>query len=202
VRTSNVSDGAHRLPCLPGLRPLRTGQYACGPAVTVRTLPGDWAKPVEAIDRANEGDVIVIDAAGQPPAVWGELASESAKNKGVAALVLNGAVRDSRDIREMRFDVWSTHVVSHAGDPHGLGEVNVPIAIGGQRICPGDWIVADDDGVIVLPAGKAVEMANRAADVLEAENRIRTEIREQNSTLAKVVNLRRWEKKGPGEAIG
>jgi 3-hexulose-6-phosphate synthase/6-phospho-3-hexuloisomerase len=78
----------------------------------------------------------------------------------------------------------------------------VPITIGGQRICPGDWIVADDDGVMVLPAAKAVEMANRAADVLEAENRIRTEIREQDSTLAKVVNLKRWEKKGPGEAIG
>jgi 3-hexulose-6-phosphate synthase/6-phospho-3-hexuloisomerase len=202
VRTSNISDGAHRQPSLPGLGPLRSGQTAFGPAVTVRTLPGDWAKPVEAIDVAKPGDVIVIDAAGQPPAVWGELASESAKNKGIAALICNGAVRDSNDIRDMQFDVWAAAVTSHAGDPHGLGEINVPITIGNQRICPGDWIVADDDGVMVLPAAKAVEMANRAADVLEAENRIRTEIREQDSTLAQVVNLKRWEKKGPGEAIG
>jgi len=76
----------------------------------------------------------------------------------------------------------------------------VPIDIAGQHICPGDWIVADDDGVMVLPATKAVEMANRAAGVLEAENRIRAEIRDTNSTLAKVVNLQRWEKKGLGHA--
>lgn len=202
VRTSNVSDGAHRLPCLEGLRPITPGQFACGPAVTVRTMPGDWAKPVEAIDAACPGDVIVIDAGGVPPAVWGELASESAKNKRLAGLVVHGAVRDTAEIRALEFPVWARHVTSHAGNPHGLGEINVPIEIAHQRICPGDWILADDDGVMVLPAERAVEMANRAADVLEAEGRIRQEIRQQNSTLAKVVNLRRWEKKGVGDAIG
>ncbi len=202
VRTSNISDGSHRQPCLDGLRPIAPGQFACGPAVTVRTLPGDWAKPVEAIDVAQAGDILVIDVGGVPPAVWGELASESAKNKGIAGVVIHGAVRDTAEIRALGLGVWSTHVTSHAGNPHGLGEINVPIEISHQRICPGDWIVADDDGVMVLPAAKAVEMANRAADVLEAENRIRAEIRDQNSTLAKVANLKRWEKKGLGDAIG
>jgi len=199
VRTSNVSDGAHRMACLEGIRPVWPGAFACGPAVTVRTFPGDWAKPVEAIDVAQPGDMIVIDAAGQPPAIWGELASESAKNKGIAGVVINGAARDSADIRGLEFPVWSSLVTSHAGDPHGLGELNQPIQITGQRICPGDWIVADDDGVIVLPKASLAEMANRAADVLEAENRIRAEIRDEKSTLAKVVNLLRWEKRGrPG----
>ena len=202
VRTSNISDGAHRQPCLPGLRQLVPGSRAVGPAVTVRTLPGDWAKPVEAIDVASEGDVIVIDACGQPPAIWGELASESATNKGVAGVVVHGAVRDTADIRELHLPVWATHVTSHAGDPHGHGAINEPITIGGQRICPGDWIVADDDGVMVLPAARAVEMANRAADILEAENRIRAEIRDGKTTLAKVVNLKRWEDHGAQGAIG
>jgi len=201
VRTSNISDGAHRLPCLGGLRPIAAGQFACGPAVTVRTMPGDWAKPVEAIDVAKAGDMIVIDAGGVPPAIWGELASESCRNKGVAGVVIHGAVRDTGEIRKLKLPVWATHVTSHAGDPHGLGEINQPITITGQRICPGDWIVADDDGVIVLPAARAVEMANRGADVLEAENRIRAEIRDEKSTLAKVVNLLKWEKKG-GPAAG
>ena len=201
VRTSNISDGAHRQPCLAGLRPVVAGLSACGPAVTVRTMPGDWSKPVQAIDVAGEGDVIVIDAGGLPPAVWGELATESAKNKKLAGLVVHGAVRDTAEIRALNFPVWATAVTSHAGDPKGLGEINVPITIAGQRICPGDWIVADDDGVIVLPADQAVELANRAADVLEAENRIRTEIRD-GSTLAKVVNLARWDQKGGGPAIG
>jgi 3-hexulose-6-phosphate synthase/6-phospho-3-hexuloisomerase len=195
VRTSNLSDGAHRRPCLQGLTQLVPGSRAFGPAVTVRTVPGDWAKPVEAIDVAREGDVIVIDAAGRPPAVWGELATESARNKGLAGLVVFGAVRDTADIRRMGLPVWSTHVTSHAGDPHGLGAINVPVTLSGQLIRPGDWIVADDDGVMVLPADRAVEMVNRGASVLETENRIRAEIREQDSTLAQVLNLQRWEKK-------
>ena len=202
VRTSNISDGAHRLPCLEGIRPLIDGLSVCGQAVTVRTYPGDWAKPVEAIDVAKPGEVIVIDACGQPPAVWGELASESAKNAGISGVVIHGAVRDSADIRKLGFGVWAAHMTSHAGDPKGLGEINTPITISNQRICPGDWIVADDDGVMVLPKDRAVEMANRAADVLEAENRIRAEIRDGNSTLAKVVNLLRWEKKGSGGDAG
>jgi 3-hexulose-6-phosphate synthase / 6-phospho-3-hexuloisomerase len=164
--------------------------------VTVRTAPGDWAKPVEAIDAAAPGDIIVIDAAGTPPAVWGELATESAVNKGLAGLVVHGAIRDTADIRRLNFPVWSTMITSHAGNPHGLGEINQPIEIAHQAIMPGDWIVADDDGVMVLPKALAVEMANRAMDVLEAENRIRAEIRDNKSTLAQVVNLKRWEKRG------
>jgi len=195
VRTSNISDGAHRLRCLPGIRPLIPGTKICGPAVTVRTIPGDYSKPVQAIDVAKPGEVIVIDAGGCGPAIWGELATESAKNKALSGLVVNGAVRDTSDIRRLQFPVWTKLVTSEAGDPHGVGEINVPISISGQRVCPGDWIVADDDGVMVLPASRAVEMANRAADVLENENRIRTEIRDEKSTLAEVLNLKRWEKK-------
>ncbi len=198
VRTSNISDGAHRLPCLVGLRPLIAGRAICGPAVTVRTVPGDFSKPVQAIDVACEGDVLVIDAGGQPPAVWGELATESAVVRKLAGLVCEGAVRDSADIRRLDFPVWARQVTSHAGDPCGLGEINIPVTIDSCRICPGDWIVADDDGVIVLPKSKATEMANRAADVLEAENRWRTEIR-AGSTLSRVLNLKRWEKRGGGE---
>ncbi len=202
LRTANLSDAAHRQPCLEGIRPVTPGQFAVGQAVTVRTLPGDWAKPVEAIDVANAGDFLVIDACDMSPAIWGELASESAMNKGIAGLVVWGAVRDTAEIRTMNFPVWSSHVTSHAGDPHGCGEINVPIVIAHQRICPGDWIVADDDGVMVVPQAQAVELANRAANVLEAENRIRQEINEQNSTLAEVVNLKRWEKHSGAGAIG
>lgn len=198
VRTANISMGWHNLPSLEGIRPLIPGVSICGPAVTVSTIPGDFAKPVEAIDVAKSGDVIVIDAAGRPPAVWGELATESSLNKGLAALVCNGAVRDTCDIRRLQFPVWTKLATAHAGEPKGHGEINQPIEISGQRICPGDWIVADDDGVMVLPAARAVEMANRAADNLEFENRVRAEIRDGKTTLAKVVNLGRWEKKGGG----
>jgi len=201
VRTANISQGSHNQPSLAGLRPLFDGAFACGPAITVRTVPGDWSKPVQAIDVAKPGEVIVIDAGGRAPAIWGELATESAKNKDLAGLVVDGAVRDTGEIRRHAFPVWTKLVTSHAGEAKGLGEINQPIEIAGQRICPGDWIVADDDGVMVLPVDRAVEMANRAADVLEAENRIRQEIRDGKTTLAKVVDLARWETKG-GSPIG
>ncbi len=202
VSSANVSIGAHHQPCLEGLATLWTGAFACGPAVTVKTVPGDWSKPVQAIDIAQPGDVIVIDAGGRSPAIWGELATESALNKGVAGLVVEGGVRDTAEIRKHKFPVWSRGVTSHAGEPKGIGEINEPIKICGQVICPGDWIVADDDGVMVLPKDRAVEMANRAADVLEAENRIRLEIRENKSTLAKVMNLARWDKRAGGPEVG
>jgi len=78
---------------LEGLRPLAPGMRLVGPALTVRTYPGDWAKPVEAIDLAQPGDVLVIDAGGVGPAIWGELATHSAIQRGLAGVVIDGAIR-------------------------------------------------------------------------------------------------------------
>jgi len=192
--TANISDGNHRAPCLDGIRPLVQGVVMVGRAVTVRTCPGDWAKPVEAIDVAEPGSVIVVAAGGVPPAIWGELATNSAIQKGLAGVVIDGAVRDSADIRELGFPVFTKHVASHAGEPKGLGEIGVPIRVCGRRVCPGDWIIGDDDGVLIVPKGRAVEIANRGQDCLEKENRLRSEITEGKSTLAQVANLLRWEK--------
>ena len=80
-----------------------------------------------------------------------------------------------------------------AGEPKGFGEIGVPVNIGGIKVFPGDWIVGDDDGVMVLPDKKAIEFTNRAMDVLERENRIRKEIKE-GGTLGKLTELLKWEK--------
>ena len=196
VSTANISDGAHRLPSLAGIHSLWPGARMCGPAVTVRTAPGDYAKPVEAIDGAAEGSVIVVDAGGRPPAVWGELATESAKVRRLAGVVVDGAIRDTAEIRRLEFPAFARCVSSNAGEAKGFGEIGQPIALCGQKVMPGDWIVGDDDGVLVLPRARAVEMANRGQDVLEAENRIREEIAKGRSSLAKVLDLLRWEKQG------
>jgi 3-hexulose-6-phosphate synthase/6-phospho-3-hexuloisomerase len=193
VSTANISNGSHYTPSLRGIRPIAPGMKLAGPVVTVRTLPGDWAKPVEAIDVAKPGDVIVIDAAGRPPAIWGELASRSALGRRLAGVVIDGAIRDTADIRGLGFPAFARHVCSDAGHPKGLGEINAPITIAGVSVAPGDWIAGDDDGVIVLPKAKIVEMANRAADNLEAENRLRKEITD-GGTLASVIDLSKWEK--------
>ena len=82
----------------------------------------------------------------------------------------------------------------NAGEPKGFGEIGVPLRVDGIECRPGDWIVADADGVIVVPARRAVEVANRAMYCLEAENRVRAEIHDGNSTLAQVADLYKWEK--------
>ena len=194
VSVANLSDALHRGGVLEGLRPLAPGMRLAGPALTVRTYPGDWAKPVEAIDLAQPGDVLVIDAGGVGPAIWGELATHSAIQRGLAGVVIDGAIRDSGDIVKLGFPAFSRLVMPNAGEPKGFGEIGIPIRIGNQKIEPGDWLLGDDDGVAVLPQKMAVEYANRAMDVLEKENRIREEIKE-GRTLAQVTDLLRWEKK-------
>ncbi len=193
VSTANLSDAMHRGGALKGIKPAVPGIKMLGPALTVRTYPGDWAKPVEAVDAARTGQVVVIDAGGVGPAVWGELATASCIRKGLAGVVIDGAIRDVSEIRRMRFAAFSRWVSPSAGEPKGLGEIGIPLKIGGVSVRSGDWIVGDDDGVVVIPQEEAAEVANRAMDVLERENRIRKEI-ESGGTLGKVLHLLKWEK--------
>ncbi len=198
VSCPNISDAMHREGEMQGLKPVWNGTEGhplkfAGPAVTVRAYNGDWSKPVEAIEEAEEGDVIVIDACEGKDAVWGELASWSCKTKGVAGVVIDGAARDIDDIRNIKFPLFARHFTPTAGEPRGLGEINVSIECAGKRVNPGDWIVGDDSGVVVIPKEKAQEMANRAIDVYEKENRIREEIK-RGSTLSEVMYLKKWEK--------
>jgi 3-hexulose-6-phosphate synthase/6-phospho-3-hexuloisomerase len=195
VSTANISDGAHRAPCMEGIRPVGPGLKMVGQAVTVRTFPGDWSKPVQAADHAAPGDVIVVDACGRGPAVWGELATHSAMQRKLSGIVIDGAIRDSAEIRALGFAAFSRLILSNAGEPAGRGEINIPVTVGGIRVEPGDWIVGDDDGVMVLPKARAVEMANYAMDCLEKENRVRQEIDGGRTTLGKVQNLLQWDKK-------
>jgi 3-hexulose-6-phosphate synthase/6-phospho-3-hexuloisomerase len=194
VSTANVSDAIHRQEALRGIFSITSGTKMVGRAVTVRTYPGDWAKPVEAIDKAEEGDVIVIDAGGVGPAVWGELASHSAEEKRIAGVVIDGAVRDVAEIRRMKFPTFAKSITPTAGEPKGFGEIGVPVNISGTRVFSRDWVIGDDDGVIIISDKRAVEFTNRAMDVLERENRIRKEI-EEGGTLGKVTELLKWERR-------
>jgi len=198
VSTPNISDAMHRSGEMKGLKPVWVGTEECpfkfvGPAVTVRAYNGDWSKPVEAIETAQKGEVIVIDACEGMDAVWGELASWSCKVKGIEGVVIDGAVRDLDEIRRIKFPIYARHFTPTAGEPRGLGEINVNIVCAGQKVNPGDWIVGDDSGVVVIPKEKAQELANRAIDVLEKENRTREEIK-RGSTLSEVTYLKKWEK--------
>ena len=194
VAAANICDAMHRRGALPGVRPVWPVEKMVGRAFTVRTFPGDWAKPVEAIEHADPGDVIVVEAGGIGPAVWGELATESCVQRGLAGIVIDGAIRDVDEIQRMKFPAFARLVQPNAGEPKGLGEMRVPVRLAGTPIEPGDWIVGDGDGVVAVPQRKAVETANRAMDVLEKENRIRAEIH-KGGTLSGVTELLKWEKR-------
>lgn len=199
VSTANISDAMHRTGEMRGLKPVWQGSpdkplKFAGPATTVRTYSGDWSKPVSAIDHCNPGDVLVIDACGGEIAVWGELATHSCLSKGIVAVIIDGAARDIDDIRKIGFPVYARHFTPTAGEPKGFGEINAAIECGGRKVEPGDWIVGDESGIVVVPKKQAMEMANRAIDVKEREDRIREEI-QRGSTLGQTAYLDKWEVK-------
>jgi len=194
VSTPNISDAMHKQGAMKDIKPVKLGFHMVGKALTVRTIDGDWAKPVEAIDKAEPGQVIVVDVNGGKTAIWGELATWSAKGKGLAGAVIDGAVRDLDDIVKIDFPIFSRHISPNAGEPKGFGEIGAEITCGSQTVCNGDWIIGDDSGIVVVPQEIAQEIANRALDVKEHENRIREEIKDGGS-LGSVLKLRKWEKK-------
>jgi len=195
VSSSNASDAMHRKGAMTGIWALNPGTRAVGPACTVQTFAGDWAKPVEAIDTAAEGDVLVINNdGGTHIAPFGELATLSCINKKLSGVVIDGAVRDVDDIRALKYPLFARATVPNAGEPKGMGEIGSEIRCGGQTVRTGDWIVADESGVVVIPREHAYEIARRALEVKKTESRIREEIR-QGKTLAEVMHLLRWEKK-------
>lgn len=193
VSTPNIADAMQKMGTMEGIVPrINHGTKMVGQALTVKTADGDWAKPVEAIEKAKKGDVVVVDVGGGRIAIWGELASWSCRQKGISGVVIDGAARDIDTILDIDFPVFSRHIAPRAGEPKGHGEIGCEIEVGGQRVRTGDWIVGDESGVVVIPKGMAVEMANRAMDVFERENRIREEI-QRGKTLSSVLELEKWE---------
>jgi len=192
VSTCNICDAMHNKGAMLGIKPLKYGYHMAGKALTVRTLDGDWAKVIEAIDIADENTVIVVEEHGDK-AIWGELATNSAIIKKIEGVVIDGSIRDVNHIKKLDLPVFYRNINPEAGEPKGYGEIGTEIRCGGQIVRKGDWIIGDDNGVVVVPKEKAVEIANRAINVMEKENRIREEIK-RGSSLGKVLELKKWEK--------
>ena len=188
VPTPFISDAMKRFGAMRGLRPVVKAKRVAGPAYTVKTLGGDWGKVVKAVDLANPGDVIVVDAQGIDVAVWGELATMSAIKKGIKAVVIDGGIRDSDDIQRLGFPVWARHVVPNAGEPHGHGRLQESIACAGQPVSPGDFIVADEIGVVVVPRERAFEILQKSREISLKEKRYKEGIK-KGKTLSEIFGL-------------
>ena len=161
---ANVSDVMARMTAgRPAAAPDAWGRRPGRPGATVKTRPGDNLMIHKAIDMAEPGDVIVVDGGGDlTNALIGELMLARWSERGLAGIVLNGAIRDSAAIRARRFPVFAAGVTHRGPYKDGPGEINVPIAIDGMVIEPGDLILGDDDGLLCVPFD-AVEAVHAAA---------------------------------------
>ena len=173
VVTPHISDNMNRIHAIgSGLRPYHKQGKLLGTAITVKTRPGDNLLVHKAIDLAEPGDVIVVEAAGDTTnAIVGEIMMQLARKKGITGFVIDGAIRDLAAFQNTDFPVYAKGVTHRGPYKDGPGEINVPIVVDGMVVHPGDLIIGDEDGLAIVPIDLAEEILQkvRAQEIRERE---------------------------------
>jgi len=175
---ANISDCMTRMTAGgPRLRPMHKSGYLAGPALTVKARPGDNLMIHKALTMAQPGDVIVVDAGGDlTNSLFGEIMMAIAIKNGVVGVVLNGAVRDSEEIGEGHFPIYAAGVTHRGPYKDGPGEINVPIAMDGMLIRPGDLVLGDADGLLCVPYEDAETLLAATHKKMEQEKQMMADI--------------------------
>ena len=173
VPVANVSDCMARMTAAgPRLRPMHAGGRMAGPALTIKTRPGDNLMIHKALQLAVPGDILVVDGGGDlTNALIGEIMTGDAMQQKLGGIVINGAIRDADWIAERDFPVFAAGVTHRGPYKDGPGEINVPVAIDGMVIAPGDLVIGDGDGLLCVPYDEveALLAAARAKQEVEAK---------------------------------
>ena len=193
--SSQLADAMGRFNFMdPGIQP-RSGLPLCGLALTVNCRPADNLMVHKALEVAEPGDIVVVNTCGNvTSAVFGELMCTTAAAKRIGGIVVDGAIRDVEAIIHIGMPAFSRSISPGACDKDGPGEVNVPISCGGTVVAPGDVVVGDADGVVVVPRAHAAEVLQLVAELIERERTRMAEIRAGQLFLPDVDELLR--KKG------
>lgn len=188
ISTTIIGDALGRFNCMSSIRHFnKPGIRLKGIALTVRTSAGDNLMIHKAIELAEPGDVIVIDGGGfKNRALLGEIMSYICQKKGIAGFVVDGAIRDPEEIKELGFPVFALAVTPAGPFREGPGQINVPINCAGAVVNPGDLVIGDDSGIIVIP----YELANE--DVLQEAQRIQAMENEQLEQIEAGTINRDW----------
>ncbi|GAA1559628.1 methyltransferase [Kribbella lupini] len=176
---ANVGDAMDRFGVMSSsLTAQCPGARCVGPAFTVLTREGDNLAIHRAMDEVQPGDVLVVNGLGADTrAVFGDILAELCVQKGVAGVVVDGAVRDAAAIARLGFPLWAKANTPAGPTKSGPGEIGGVIACGGVVVSPGDLIVADDDGIAVVPQHRVTEVRERLTTIEQFESRLRTRIR-------------------------
>lgn len=165
-----VADAMERLGVAEGIHPVWRGARMCGTARTVWTRSGDNKLVHQALDQAEAGEVLVVNGGGDTTrALVGELMARRGQARGLAGFVIDGAVRDREGIEELGFPVYARGVSPAGPYKNGPGHLDRPVAIGGVCVLPGDFLLGDDDGVVVVPAGEVDAVCARAEEIVARE---------------------------------
>jgi 4-hydroxy-4-methyl-2-oxoglutarate aldolase len=183
--TATLHEAMGKYGALPsGIKPISAEMRVCGTAVTVQTMPRDNMMLHRAIAAAGEGDVIVVHTSDFWEAgYWGEIMAVASRARGIAGLVIDGCVRDAEPITALGFPVFSRGLCIHGTTKFGKGTLNEPITIGQVTIQPGDIVVGDRDGVVIVPKGKTAEAIEKARAREEKEARVMERLRNGETTL-------------------
>jgi len=183
---ANISDSMSRMTAGgAALRPIHRAGVLAGPAFTVKTRPGDNLMVHKAIDMADPGDVIVVDGGGElTNSLIGEMMAAHAQRRGIAGIVIYGAIRDYDTLHAGDFPVFAAGITHRGPYKDGPGEINVPIAIEGMVIAPGDLIVGDGDGIVCVPFEVTAEVLKATEAKHQAEVKQLAAIQEGKSDRA------------------
>ncbi|SDZ09708.1 RraA family protein [Tindallia californiensis] len=176
--TTLLADGAgSRIALSSDLKPVIQEKSIVGPAITLKLTLGDSLLVSKAIDIAQAGDIIVIDAFGTDMnAVWGDLKSLIAKQKNIEGIIIDGSIRDVSACREIGVQIYCKNIVCSSSTKNSPGEINIPIVCGGMNVHPGDIVVGDENGVVILPADDVDKILENAKKKQEMVEKIRQEI--------------------------
>jgi regulator of RNase E activity RraA len=178
IASANVADALGRFHFMdPGIR-ARTGRPLCGIAVTVNARPADNLMVHKALEVAKPGDIVVVSTGGNTTnAVFGDLMCRTAVGAKLGGIVVDGAIRDVAGIAELGFAAFSRSVSPGACDKDGPGEINYPVSCGGTVVMPGDIVIGDDDGVVVVPRADAEAVLAEVQAIMAREDKRVAEIK-------------------------